>query len=407
MIPSIPPLDPMPIPAPVWLLKGLLWATFSIHLVFMNLTLGGALLAAVYAIRGKDRDRSVSRSLAKMLPYVMAFTITFGVAPLLFVQVLYGPLFYSATILMAIPFLAIIGVLLAAYYGLYILARKWTSYGVWQGILAAVVFLLLGYVAFVNVNVFTSMLSPERFHDAYLASPGGLQLNFAEPTLVPRFLHMLLAAVAVAGLCVAYLGTRRLKLEPEAGRWQVKNGATWFAAATIVNLGIGTWWLMTIPREGLLLFMGGSALATGAFIVGLVCGVSALVLALVGINSVKPLPLLMGSIHALTLTIVCMVIMRDTLRDALLKPVFDVYSQPTAPQWVAIALFLTLFVVGIATCVWLLRLARKAAKERASKGEDINRGPGLTDSGLHKFSAEDSQAMRGGSSGDLFPRNPT
>ena len=93
MIPSIPPLDPMPVPAPIWLLKALLWLTFSIHLVFMNLTLGGALLAAVYAFRGRERDRSVSRSLAKMLPFTMAFTITFGVAPLLFVQVLYGPLF--------------------------------------------------------------------------------------------------------------------------------------------------------------------------------------------------------------------------------------------------------------------------------------------------------------------------
>ena len=143
------------------------------------------------------------------------------------------------------------------------------------------------------------------------------------------------------------------------------------------------------------------------FVVGLLCGVSALVLALVGINSVKPLPLLMGSIHALTLTIVCMVIMRDMLRDALLKPAFDVHAQPKAPQWVAIALFLTLFVVGIAASVWLLRLARKAAKEKASRGEEVNRGPGLTDSGLHIFSAEDSQAMRGGSSGDLFPRNPS
>lgn len=393
---AIPPLDPMPVPAPIWLLKGLLWVTFAIHLVLMNLTLGGSLLSAVYAFKGKERDLDVSRKLAKTLPFAMPFTITFGVAPLLFVQVLYGPLFYSATILMATPFLAVIADLIVAYYLMYLLGWKWKSLGRLQGYLATFVFLMLGYVGFTFSNVYTLMTSPERFRDLYLADPTGMHFDLADGTVIPRFLHMLLAAVAVTGLYIAYLGQRRLKLEPEVGRWQFKSGITWFAGATVANFGVGVWWLVALPREGMLAFMGGSGLATGAFIVGLVAALAALVVALLGINSLRPMPKLMGAVHSLTLTIVCMVLMRDALRDQLLKPFYNVWSQPTEPQWVAIVLFLVLFVLGIAVCVWLLRAARKAVKEKGARGEEVLLGPGLMDSGLHRLSAMDSQALRGG-----------
>jgi len=396
MIPIIPPLDPMPVPAPIWLLKGLLWVTFAIHLILMNLTLGGSLMSAVYAFKGKDRDLDLSRGLARALPFVMPFTITFGVAPLLFVQVLYGPLFYSASILMATPFLAIIGVLIVAYYLMYLLGWQGDRLGKLQGPIAAVIFLLLGYVGFTHVNLYSLMTDPSRFKAIYLSGPGGLHMNLAEPTILPRFLHMFLGALAVTGLFVAYFGQRRLKMEPEIGRWQFKAGVTWFASATVLNLGIGVWWLLAIPRETMIVFMGGSALATGAFVGGLVFAISALILALLGINSLKPLPMLMGSVHTLIATILCMVLMRDALRDALLKPAYDVWSLPTAPQWVAIALFLLLFVAGLAACGWLLKLSSRAAREKAAQSQDGNRGPGLTDSGLHRVSTIDSQAMKGG-----------
>jgi|WetSurMetagenome_2_1015567.scaffolds.fasta_scaffold20600_2 hypothetical protein len=407
MIPAaIPPLDAMPVPAPIWLLKGLLWVTFAIHLVLMNLTLGGSLLSAVYAFKGKERDLDVSRKLAKTLPFTMPFTITLGVAPLLFVQVLYGPLFYASTILMATPFLAVIGDLIVAYYLMYLLGWKGKNLGRLQGYVALVIFLLLGYVGFTFTNVYTLLTSPEHFKALYLADPSGMHFNLADGTVYPRFLHMLLAAVAVTGLYIAYLGQRRLKLEPEVGRWQFKSGVTWFAGATLANFGVGVWWLVSLPREGMLTFMGGSGLATGAFVVGIVAGLAALMLAVLGINSLRPVPKLMGAVHSLTLTIVCMVLMRDALRDSLLKPFYDVWSQPTEPQWIAIALFLVLFVGGVALCVWLLRTAGKAARAKGARGEDVLLGPGLMDSGLHRLSSSDSQALRGGAGPDSPPRPP-
>ena len=50
----------------------------------------------------------------------MAFAVNFGVAPLLFVQVLYGHLFYTSSILVAVFRLAVIPLLIVAYYALYL-----------------------------------------------------------------------------------------------------------------------------------------------------------------------------------------------------------------------------------------------------------------------------------------------
>src|SRR5512146_548330 len=97
----IPTADPMPLPAPVWLLTALLLLTFFLHLLAMNCLVGGGLVALVSAVRGKsdEMSRHIGRKLANILPVIMAATITLGVAALLFVQVLYGQLFYSSSIL--------------------------------------------------------------------------------------------------------------------------------------------------------------------------------------------------------------------------------------------------------------------------------------------------------------------
>ena len=52
----------------------------------------------------------------------VAATVTLGVAPLLFVQELFGRVFFTSSILMAWFWLAIIALLIPAYYGVYLYA---------------------------------------------------------------------------------------------------------------------------------------------------------------------------------------------------------------------------------------------------------------------------------------------
>lgn len=370
MTPIIPPLDPSLVPGPVWLIKGLLYATFTIHLVFMNLLLGGSLLAAIYGFKGREKHLDAARSIAKILPFVMAFAISFGVAPLLFIQVLYGPLFYSSTIPMGAPFLLIIPTLIAAYSLIYFLAWRWDFIGKMRPVVACALLGLFLCVGFTYSNVFTLMLDPERVKLKFLRHPAGWQLNLAEPTLIARFAHMFIGAVALSGLYVAYLGLKRLLAEPERGRWLFRSGATWFSGAVILQMVSGVWWLLDLPKEQMMLAMGRNPTATALFATGACSAVAALVLVLRTLNALKPWRVFHAALGCAGLTLICMVVWRDILRDDTIRPFLDPYGLPTKPQWGVLILFFLTFAAGIAIITWLLRLAYSAAKAPPPRKEE-------------------------------------
>src|SRR5208282_4489114 len=151
----IPYPDPMPLPAPVWLLRTLLLLTFFLHVLFMNCLLGGAAVALVCTLRRKSSAFSarLAGDLGRLLPTVFAFTITLGVAPLLFLQVMYGQFLYASSILIGVPWLAIIGIVILAYYGVYFFSMKGEHGG--TPVILALVLLLLASVAFIYSNNFT------------------------------------------------------------------------------------------------------------------------------------------------------------------------------------------------------------------------------------------------------------
>jgi len=119
----IPSVDAAPVPGPFWLLHVLLVLTFFLHLVFMNLTLGGTLLAAISQVASRGRAGDVRTVLASRLMtvnnYGISLTITSGVAPLLFVQVLYQQYFYPATILLGWIWFFFLVMLTVGYYSAY------------------------------------------------------------------------------------------------------------------------------------------------------------------------------------------------------------------------------------------------------------------------------------------------
>ena len=53
--PLIPGPDAFPIPGPAWLFHILLVFTFFLHMLFMNLTLGGTILAALGQLFSKGK----------------------------------------------------------------------------------------------------------------------------------------------------------------------------------------------------------------------------------------------------------------------------------------------------------------------------------------------------------------
>ena len=58
-MPPFPAVDPIPLPAPIWLFKLLHIVTLSLHFVAVEMLLGGLLLAVVLSLfRGSHRRTS-------------------------------------------------------------------------------------------------------------------------------------------------------------------------------------------------------------------------------------------------------------------------------------------------------------------------------------------------------------
>ncbi len=248
----IPHVDPLPLPGPVWLFTALLLVVFTLHVSAMNSALGGGIWTLWNYLRGRHSSHPYSRrlaaELAAMLPVFLAFTVTLGVAALLFVQVLFGNFLYASSILIGALWLAVIPLVMLAYYGFYYFsytAEK--GKGISGCVLAISLCLLLG-IAFIFVNNMTLMQSPERWLSMYRAHPNGWNLNFGDHSLVPRYLHMVNGAIAVFSAILAYLGMRKMKADAEYGRWIVQRAAVVFAACTGLQFLLGMWLLLAIPR---------------------------------------------------------------------------------------------------------------------------------------------------------------
>jgi hypothetical protein len=360
----IPDVDPLPLPGPVWLFKFLLLFTFTLHLVAMNCALAGGVAAVLNAIRGRSPRHPFSRrlaaELARMLPTFLALTITLGVAVLLFVQVLYGNLLYTSSILIGAFWLSVIALVMAAYYGYYYFEAKTETAGAIAA--ASIAVLCLVCVAFIFSNNMTLVLTPARWLSMYRAHPDGVNLNLAERSLLPRYLHMLVGSITVVSAAVCHIACHRLKKEPEYGGWLVRRWSMVFAAATGVEILLGLWFLMALPRSvGLYLLSDG--LGATIFGLGLVCGLAAMILILVGGHTNRPAPFVHAGFGLTIITVALMVVLRQMVRTAYLHSYAQPESLATAPQTGIILLFFVLFALGLATVGYILRLLARAKKQ--------------------------------------------
>jgi len=357
-VPSIIPLpEALPMPAPDWLLWSLLMLTFILHVIAMNLLVGGSLIAAVARIRqpADANARELVARLTRPMPVLVAATVTFGVAPLLFLQVLYGRLFFTSSVLMAVPWLAIVPALVLAYYGIYGLAFR-TGAGratpAWWHVAIAVGLLAIGLVYTANM---TLMVRADRFAALYAASGRGLHFGGGDPTIWPRWMHMMLGAIALAGLAVAWIGVSRAAIQPAFGRWAARYGARWAAVATGVNLLAGVWWLVAMPWSTLQRLLTGSIAGPTFFGVALLFGLttfSALVVLAVSPPSRRLVGLTAAS---MLLTIVFMAFTRDQLRTVGLERIGFEPVRWVSPQWVPFGLFVGCLLLAVGVVAWMVR----------------------------------------------------
>lgn len=324
--------------------KFLLILTFLLHILLMNLMLGGSLLTFARRLRGGAAPPE-----AHGLPSLIALTINMGVPPLLFMQVLFGQFLYTSSVLMAVAWILVIPILILAYYAAYgFLRQEKRGLGtLWLGI--STLFLL--FIGFMLSNNMTLMLRPERW-GVYFARPDGTFLNLSEPTLIPRYLHFVLASVAVAALGRAVFHRVRAMRGESASPEEMRGGLRLFAWMTMIQMLIGILFWIVLPGSIGKLFLGTSIVHTAHLWLGILLGIFAILAALRG-KVWTTTGLLLG-------TVLMMILVRDLVRTAYLAPVFHPRDLAVAQQLSPFILFLISFVVVVGVLVYMLRHAWRA-----------------------------------------------
>jgi len=346
---------PDAIPVPWGWFQFLLLLTFYLHLLFMNVMLGTVIIAFTHHFRCPDSSGMLTREISHKLPFSIALTVNFGVAPLLFIQVLYGHFIYASSVLMAPLWLSIIGILIAAYYTAYIYRYRYDKMTDSRVAATGLISCLLLLIGFFFSNNFTLMLHPEAW-PSYFDHPTAMLLNFSDPTLVPRYLHFVFASMAVSGLAIALYFHLRQKNGSEQTTTWIRYGCNWFGYATFANFTVGFWLFGSLP-QGLI---NPTSLVGGLFSFFLVIGISTALLAAIYSLRFRVMPALsriLGSIFS-------MILVREFLRVAYLAPYFSLTDLKIATAYSPLILFLLFFASGLVLIGWMLKTTWKTYQKK-------------------------------------------
>jgi len=246
--------DPMGIPFYPGLFQILMVLTFAVHIMFVNFTLGLSFFSAYGFVRGSGYWGSLSRSLAKATTPNASLAILFGIAPLLFVQVVYDPFWYASNALSAAWALGFIVIMMLAYgltYVFYLKRRPGRGAGfATVGALSFVLFLLAGAIMHV---LGYQLLLPEKWLQWYVQGNGvdasGTSMHAFQ---LPRFLHFMVPPFAMAGLFLmlyAWYFKDRTDKDSELLAWVAGMGAKMAFLFTALQALVGVWWLLSLPPE--------------------------------------------------------------------------------------------------------------------------------------------------------------
>ena len=360
--------------APFWFIEFFKVLGFILHMVPMNLWYAGVLLAVWLHYRGGEQGRRFGSRLMLQMPIIVAAGINLGIVPLLFLQVAYSRAFYPATILMAWFWLAIVVILIPAYYGVYAYSfglrnsvlemPAWQRYAGW---LSAGLFVVIGFL-FANGLSLTSR-DPAAWRQIWLnhsvgGAATGTALNIGDVTFWPRWLLMFGLALITTAVWMIFDAFWIATRENEDYRRWVRSfatrlafiGAIWATAAGgIYMLAILVW----CPPDRVL-FLSGWILPT----------------LLTAASPWLPWALLQhvwrGELDrtkaaavagAQVLVLALNALMRQVVQNLELQRLFDpgVSAQPVATQWGPMILFLLVFVAGVATVGWILAQVGKAS----------------------------------------------
>lgn len=247
---------PLPLPIPQDVLVVLLVVSFLLHILFVNLMVGGSILTLWSEIKGlKDPDYDkLARELASTITVNKSMAVVLGVAPLLTINTLYTVYFYTANALTGLFWISIIPLVTLAFLLTYAHKYSWQVLASNKSLhisiigLAVAVFLFIPFIFLTNINL---MLFPEKWNTI-----SGFFEALLLPNVFPRYLHFIFASLGITGLFVfGYFGRKKYPFESTfttLTRYEVQKKAySLTLMASVTQFLIGPVVLLTLPTQGI------------------------------------------------------------------------------------------------------------------------------------------------------------
>lgn len=340
--------------------------TLMLHVVAMNYVVGGAMVVAgatVYRVVGNycDATQSIVAVIKDWLPLALGVTITLGVAPILFIQLLYKHAFYTANLLLFHRWMAILPVLIIAFYLLYLQKSAWIERRsqlvramVALGVLAMFLFVAWSW----SENHLLSLASQQEWTEHYAAG----RMWYQTPETLPRLLLWMIGSLSTLSVLVAW------QLRGSANTTTVRRLALIGLSGAVGSVLAAGWYWAALPEAvrtaiaepaNLSLVIGGG--------VGLAVFVAAWVQ--MARSGRMPAMLLWLATSGMAMAIPCATLLREVRRYVALvevghwQPAVEATQQ--SAQMGGFGVFLLFFVLNAAAIAWVLRRVAQQLQHNA------------------------------------------
>ncbi len=366
------PDSPLGYPAPYWFLVLFKVLGFTLHMVPMHLWYAGLITLLLMRWLGGTHARRMSDRVLNAMPVVVAYGVNFGIVPLLFAQVAYYKVFYPATILMGWFWFSIIGLMMVAYYGVYIYViglRKdhMTPLRRAAGWIASLLFVAMGFIFANSMSLMTNVAGwADLWQSTSVAgAPLGIALNVASVTLWPRWLMMFgLALTTTAAYVAVDTGFFAGSESDEYRQWALGFALRLGASGIVWTAATGSWYIFgALPSEIRAQLLSWPVLILTLLTAGGI-GLPWLLMLIGRRRFNRGLALLIGlaqfgalALHAIS---------RQVVQNLELAPYLDVTAETVNLQWSPLILFLALFAAGLGVIVWMISQVAKAHRQPAA-----------------------------------------
>jgi hypothetical protein len=332
--------DPMAMPAPPEVMLFLLGLTFVAHISLLGL-LFSSLWARAGAEWGVNRVYDALRvHRAGVVGFSM--TITTGVPPLLFVQILYEKYFYSSSISIGFPWLAIVGYLLLGFYAMYWTQWSWMRNG--GPSLSGKLFWIVTVLCIIAIGFTYSWNHLKSMSE----TPWDNRASHLHA--LHRLLGYFGAALIASGAWGSWFGVN----------WRtdkrVPKGAGW--AALVGGAGLMTWAFTSYFAR-----TGAFGLDRPFILLGSGIAVFAGVLAVMTdrVSVARWLVTIAAPVGTLGL-----LLQREAFRLETMRAYYDPFALVTRTQWSTVVMFVAALLAGLGVLIWLLLLIRRVPKQAQS-----------------------------------------